>query len=71
MRDVTRDELAFALQFVIEQNRRLCPGKWPTGQDGSALARCILEHFDRCRWRVTAPPPAPLHSTPGPRLDGS
>jgi hypothetical protein len=64
MREISPDELELAVKFVIERNRGLCPGKWPKGPDGSALARRIVEHFALARWRVVAPPPAPLHSTP-------
>jgi hypothetical protein len=65
MRQVERDELERALKFVIEQNRGLCPGKWPKGPDGLALAKRIAEHFARCRWQVLAPPPPAVHGTPG------
>lgn len=64
MKDVTPDELELMLQVVIQKNRSLCPGKWPKGPDGSALARCIVEQFKLCRWTVVAPPPAPDHKIP-------
>jgi hypothetical protein len=60
---VTRAELEFTVQFVIDQNKRLCPGKWPKGPDGSLLAQAIVDHLGRCGWTVTRGPPTPLHST--------
>lgn len=61
---VSRAELEQALKFVLEQNPRLCPGKWPTGRDGAAMARELAAHIELAGWEVTRGPPAVMMSTP-------
>jgi hypothetical protein len=66
--EVDHWKLELAILYVLGQNRTLCPGKWPKGPDGSALARLIAEHFKLCGWTVTCGPPAEAPTThPGSR----
>lgn len=58
---LTRDELVQAIQFVLEQNRSLAVGKWPTGRDGAALAGKIADQFDLAGYQVTRGPGTTAH----------